>query len=239
MPEGASRYLIDPQLDPAALPEPVSRAMMGDIIGTRQARVEIRVRIDAASPIERIDLRCGARTLETLRPYGEADLGRRFRVIWEGAEYRGRGRTTTWDGSLHVEGNRIDAFTPINFWHLDKRLASDGDAGLSWESVTTGNFAGAELLLESADEGSIRIDTPHVKTEVALGELGLEDLVFPAGGLARQLRVFRLPTVNTVRSFEFTRVVDIAEEGDSPIYVRVTLENGHQAWSSPIYFFRG
>ena len=26
--------------------------------------------------------------------------------------------------------------------------------------------------------------------------------------------------------------------GDTPIYVRVTLENGHQAWSSPIYLFR-
>ena len=238
LPEGGSRYPVDPQLDPATPPEPVTSAMMGDIVDTGQRRVEVRVQVDAGSPIERIDLRCGARTLETLRPYGEVDLGRRVRVIWEGAEYRGRGRTTTWDGSLQVDGNAIESFGPINFWHLDKRLARDGDSGLEWESVTTGNFAGAELLLERAREGRLRIDTPHVKTDVVLGELGLEDMVFPAGGLARQLRVFRLPTVNATRSFEFTREVDIAEQGDTPIYVRVTLENGHQAWSSPIYFFR-
>ena len=31
--------------------------------------------------------------------------------------------------------------------------------------------------------------------------------------------------------------VEIAREGDTPIHVRVTLENGHQAWSSRIYVF--
>ena len=34
------------------------------------------------------------------------------------------------------------------------------------------------------------------------------------------------------------RDVEVAASGDSPVYVRVTLENGHQAWSSPIYLFR-
>ena len=35
----------------------------------------------------------------------EADLGRRIRVIWEGSEYRGRGRETVWDGHAELSDN--------------------------------------------------------------------------------------------------------------------------------------
>lgn len=58
------------------------------------------------------------------------------------------------------------------------------------------------------------------------------------GGLERRVRVFRLPERNVARSFSSEREVELDATGDSPIYVRVTLENGHQAWSSPIYLFR-
>jgi hypothetical protein len=235
---GAMRYAIDPQLDAAAAGEPVRRAMMGDIVAVSQPSARVRVRIEAPSPIERVDLRCGSRTLETIRPYADVDLGRRVRVVWEGAEYRGRGRMTTWDGTLRVSGNEIESFTPINFWHLDKKLERRGDDTLAWESVTTGNFAGADMLLGEAVSGRIDIDTPHAKASIAIGEIGLDDTVIEAGGLARRVRAFRLPDLNPSRSMDIERVVDVGVQGDSPIYVRVTLENGHQAWSSPIYLFR-
>ena len=59
-----------------------------------------------------------------------------------------------------------------------------------------------------------------------------------AGELALRVRVFRLPDVTPHRSFAFEREVDVTATGNSPFYVRVTLENGHQAWSSPIHLFR-
>ena len=238
LPEGSRRFAVDPKLDAAAAGEPVRSAMMGDIVAPGAGKVRIRVRIESPSPIERVDLRCGARTLETIRPYGADALGRRVRVVWEGAEYRGRGRMTTWDGTLRVSGNDIESFTPINFWHLDKKLERRGDDTLAWESVTTGNFAGADMLLRDAASGRIDIDTPHAKGSFAIAELGLEDTVIEAGGLARRVRLFRLPDRNPSRSMSIEREVDVAPSGDSPIYVRVTLENGHQAWSSPIYLFR-
>jgi hypothetical protein len=233
----ALRYDSDPTLDTAARGTPTRSAMMGDIVGVRGASARIAVRIEAGAPIERVDLRCGPRTLATLRPYARSDLGRRIRVIWEGAEYRGRGRLTTWDGELAVTGNRIEAFSPVNFWHLEKVLQRK-DAGLAWQSVTTGNYAGADILLADAAGGSLAVTTPHAQPTLAIGEIGFDDTVFDAGGLERRLRVFRLPDVNGARSFSFERVVEVAPGGDTPIYVRVTLENGHQAWSSPIYLFQ-
>jgi hypothetical protein len=233
----ARRYDEDPKLHPGAGAVPVGEATMGDIIAVKDPRVGVRIRIEAGAPIERIDLRLGARTVETIRPYGQADLGRRVRAVWEGAEYRGRGRMTTWDGRLRVDGNRIESFRPINFWHLEKSLSRTADGGLAWASVTTGNFAGADFLLSSAADGSLEIETPHVSTRLAVADIGLEDVVHPAGGLARGLRFFRLPDDNGVRSMDIAREVTVAPDGDTPLYVRVTLENGHQAWSSPIYLF--
>ena len=116
-------------------------------------------------------------------------------------------------------------------------LKKGGYGGVEWESVTTGNFAGAELMLMGSTSGSMEIVTPHVKTTVAVADIGFEDTSFDAGGLERGLRLFRLPDRNGARSFEFEREVEIGANGDSPIYVRVTLENGHQGWSSPIYLF--
>jgi hypothetical protein len=234
----AWRYAVDPKLDPATKPELVREARMGDIVGIEGGRPRLRVRVDAGSAVERVDLRCGPRTLEILRPFDVAQLGRRVRVVWEGAEYRGRGRMTTWDGSLTISGNAIETFAPINFWHLDKRLERSEPNTLAWESVTTGNFAGADILLSDATSGTLAIDTPHVKTSLPIDSIGLDDIVFEAGGLGRRVRVFRLPDVNPNRHFEFDREIDVAPSGDTPIYVRITLENGHQAWSSPIYLFR-
>jgi hypothetical protein len=44
-----------------------------------------------------------------------------------------------------------------------------------------------------------------------------------------------MPSQSAHRAFAFNMQVQPAPVGDSPIYVRVTLEDGHQAWSSPIY----
>ena len=232
----AQRFDGDPKLGACASSQ-VKEALMGDIVRTAASSVRVRVAAAASVPIERIDLRCGDRTIETFRPYAAKDLGRRIRVIWEGAEYRGRGRMSTWDGHLEISGNEIEAFTPINFWHLEKELRRSGASRLEWESVTTGNFAGADITLKSPDAGTLSIATPHVNTALALRDIGYEDNVFEAGGLWRRVRAFRLPERNPHLACTFERELPLAAEGDTPVYVRVTLENGHQAWSSPIYLF--
>ena len=218
----------------------VDQAMMGDILQSDDDTVSFEIEVSAGVPIERIEIRNRSAVLETWRPYAEEQLagqsGRRLRIIWEGSEYRGRGRQSVWDGSATLAGNAFTAVAPINLWNIDKPLQHEAPGRLSWQALTTGGFGGADVLLEHARTGTLRLDTALVKAELKLAEIGLEDVVLPTdGGIKRQMRVFRLPERNDTRSAKITRRIKRNAVGDDALMVCVTLEDGHLAWSSPIY----
>ena len=73
---------------------------------------------------------------------------------------------------------------------------------------------------------------------MSISDIGFEDIVFDAGKLGRKLRLFRLPDENPHLEMSLEQDIPLRDEGDNALYVRVTQEDGHQAWSSPIYIFR-
>ena len=161
--------------------------------------------------------------------------------MWSGAEYRGRGREVNWRGKATVKGNRIARVEAVNFLNPDKPLSLIKDAGtVEWNSVTTGNMAGFDLWLESERTGSLSIETNIVSAECDLAALDHNEMVFEAGGLGRQIRVYRLPETKRVTAMHLTHDVTGTDqaEGDVPVFIRVTQEDGHQAWSSPIYLIK-
>ncbi|HAT35792.1 MAG TPA: DUF3604 domain-containing protein [Rhodospirillaceae bacterium] len=231
-------YHDDPNLGPAEGVAAKS-AMMGDIVHLPDGGAELSVDIVAAAPIERVDIFNGLDHVETIRPYTEDDLGNRIRVIWEGAEYRGRFRQVIWDGEAQLSGNKIVDAAPINFLNRDKTLDRVGDTGLKWRSLTTGNFSGFDLWVDEPQAGSLSLKTPLIECDVSLGDIGMEDQVFDQSGvLPRYLKLFRLPPENSHRTIKFTQALDLKEKGDNGIYIRLTQEDGTCAWTSPIYIYR-
>ena len=234
----AMLYADDPNLG-AAQHTRGREAMMGDIVQSTDAAVEFTIEAQASAPIERLEIRNGLEVLETWRPYDEAALGRRIRVIWEGSEYRGRGRQTIWDGGCTLDGNSFERFAPINMWNLDRKIEQTGPGALSWTALTTGGFGGFDAWLTDPRAGTLRIDTPLVKCEITVADIGREDMVFDAGGIRRRIRVFRLPDENPYREVKLSRRIALRPAGDNALYVCLTQEDGHLIWSSPIYVFRG
>ncbi|MEM9192901.1 MAG: DUF3604 domain-containing protein [Myxococcota bacterium] len=233
------RYRRDPNLDRDAVGELVELAQMGDICCSDLQTVSVRVNVHAASPLERIEIRNGCELVETIRPYAPSDLGTRIRVLWEGSEYRGRGRETIWDGFAELDGNnRFLSALPVNRYNLDKRFETVGERRVEWTSITTGGHAGFEATLASND-GTLRIRTAPVEAEVRLSDIDYDDRVFDAGGLGRRMRIFRLPDENPHRQISLERSVALRPTGDNPLYVRFVQEDGHVGWSSPIYVFQG
>ena len=52
------------------------------------------------------------------------------------------------------------------------------------------------------------------------------------------MKLCRLPDSNPYLSFSFTRRIGLKDTGDNAIYIRVELEDGTRAWTSPVYLFR-
>ena len=225
----------DPLLGPAT-EFPVQRVMMGSIIRPGGVPMRIDAEVIGTAPVERVDVMHGTRVAQTFRPYGASDLGRRVRVLWQGAEYRGRGRETLWEGKLAVTGNRIARFAPVNFLNPE-RVVRETAAGtaLALSSVTTGNLAGIDLWLEEAHQGTLSIETNIVSGSVGLSTLAANTVAFDGGGLGRQLSIYRLPECGFSHHVKLDHVVSFAGGADLPVYLRVTQADGHQAWSSPIY----
>lgn len=231
-------YHDDPKLGPAE-GHSATEALMGDIVHLPDGTFNLDVSVASNSPIERIDIFNGRELVETLRPYSEADLGARVRVLWEGAEYRGRFREVIWDGSARFNGNGIVEARPVNFLNRDKKLEQDGTDGLTWKALTTGNFGGFDVTLNDAKAGVLELKTPLVSFELPVADIGMEDRVYDASGqLPRFVKVFRLPEDNPHRSFRFNRDVPLHANGDNAIYIRVTQEDGTRAWTSPVYVYR-
>ncbi len=227
-------YSRDPRhMDVTA--QDVTEAIMGDLVETGAAQVTLSVRL-CATPIERVDVLDGPDLIHTARTYTIADLGNRVRVYWQGAEYRGRGRNTTWHGTIRTPGATITGLQRINHINLDKPITQTGPDHVTFQAVTSGNFGGVDLNLDSASQ--IEVETNLTSGSATVEDLGLDDHILDAGGLDRRITIRRLPDQLDQGELSFELPINVAEGRDTPIWVRVTTLDGHQAWSSPIYLWR-
>lgn len=221
----------------AVLPGEDRPAAMGDILPSTARTVKFPIEALCSAPVERIELFNGTKRVCTFKPYTENDLGRRIRVLWEGAEYRGRGRETRWDGTAVIDGNRVERIRKINFWNPEKSITLEKGNRISWQSLTTGGFSGFDMLLQQPSMGRIRIDTQLLQFEIEVQSIGLEDTVIEAGGLGRRMRIFRLPDELRETAISVEQTITLYQDQDNPLYAKVVQEDGHAAWSSPIYLF--
>ena len=234
---GGTLFDRDPNVYPDAETRRVDSVMMGDIVQTADREAVLSLHVVSQTPIERIEVRNGKEVVRTLRPYTERDLGNRLRVLWSGAEYRGRGRDSAWSGEARFSRARIDRLAKINVWNHERRLETEGDDKVVFEAITTGNYGGFDVWLDG-DAGAVEIETNRGTLAAALSEIGLEDSVLEAGGLERRVKAFRLPETLSVREMEETVTIPLSDSGDNPLWISVYTEDGFQAWSSPVFVFR-
>ncbi len=223
------RLLMDLELGNAG-----QQVAIGDVLALNDDEVTLKLELLTPSAIESVDIFDGKTIIDRWRPPCVSD-SRRIKILWEGAEYRGRGRETVWDGGLAISGNAIKSATPINFWNPDRPLLCPDPRHIRWQSITTGGLAGCEILLKHATSGRITLTTPLIREEISVADIIAEETVFTAGGLGRQVRVFRIPEENRQTALTLTRQIRLPTPGDHPIYARIRLVDGHLAWSSPVY----
>ncbi|MFT5446304.1 MAG: hypothetical protein ACI9DC_001470 [Gammaproteobacteria bacterium] len=234
----ATLFDRDPKAFTDATSQPAREVMMGDIVQTDEEKLTLQLEVIAQSPIERIEIRNGKQVLQTLRPYSTDDLGDRIRVLWSGAEYRGRGRTTSWKGRARFRGRAIERMQKINIWNHERMVDLQGSDTVQFDTITTGNFGGFDAWLDKGRGGQLEIVSNHGALSVDVDAVGIDDVVLEAGGLERRIKAFRLPNDNPHQQMNESVEVALSPSGDNPIWVAVYTEDGFQAWSSPIFAYR-
>jgi len=231
----ADLYNDDPHMG-GKVTASVQEAMMGDIVWCSDDTVDFEIDVSAGAPIERIEIRNRTQVIETWRPYAQEELGSRIRIIWEGSEYRGRGRQTVWDGEATFIDNEVTSFESINMWNLDKQIQQIDKNKLTWKALTTGGFGGADITLKNKSSGQLHLKTPLFDRTIDIKDIGLQDLVLPTGGgIKRQARVFRLPDENQTYQAKIKRRIQRNRTQEDALFVCITLEDGPFIWSSPTY----
>ena len=237
-PTGGNLFERDPHAFEGEAPQPVGEIMMGDIAQTDDKAVTLSLEVVTQSPIERIEVRNGTQVFRTLRPHSAEAPGSRIRVLWSGAEYRGRGRETNWKGRARFQHASILRMEPINAWNKERLLEQRGRDTVVFDAITTGNFGGFDAWLEETPDSMFHLTSNLGALDHPLSEIGLEDWIMEAGGLERRIRVFRLPDELSCREFSTELEVPLSAKGDNPIWVSVFTEDGFQAWSSPMFLYR-
>ncbi len=157
--------------------------------------------------------------------------------MWQGAEYRGRGRETMWQGKLTLAGNRFTRFAPVNFLNPGTQGARNRArhrAGLDF-----GDDRQSRGHRHLARRGAAR--HAHARNQRRLRRGRSRDArrrhgchstaAASAGGSASTV----CPSTTGAGVVAVEHVVTFSGGADLPVYVRVTQSDGHQAWSSPIY----
>jgi hypothetical protein len=207
--------------------------------GRATGPVRVTGRVAGTGPLERVDVLRGLDLVRSVSPYTAASYegSARYRIAWAGSRVRGRDRLTRWDGSLELSAGRIVEAEAFAMENPEKGITHRADTRIAWISNTTGDDDGVDVTLDAPPGAVLRLRTPVIDLDVALADLadGATRL-FPAGGV--DLRVFarRLPARDLTREL----IVDVTDAPPPPgvcaaCWLRVTQEDGAQAWTSPVY----
>ncbi|MFK7793057.1 MAG: DUF3604 domain-containing protein [Devosiaceae bacterium] len=236
--EPAHIFHRNPDFAPDAF-EATSTAIMGDIVRTQDGEARFDMKVLAPSPVERVELYDGVKLLETIRPFTSDHLGQRLRIICKGQETRGRGRLVKWVGTARLRGATISKIAAINYYNPDKQPKRVDPQHIEWTTVTTGGFSAIDVWLSHEEQSAdIDIETNLGTLSLALADIGLEPTVLACGGIDKTLSVQRLPDQLSQSELNLTRTIALDLQTERAIFARVSLEDGHVAWSSPIYVAR-
>jgi hypothetical protein len=167
-----------------------------------------------------------------------------IRISWGGARHRDRYRWATWKGSVQVSGASILSVEPWAQTHPEQRIAITKD-GVSWETTTYGADIGIVLSIDDLSASHFDIQTTVVEgclrqsltvsgrelIETAHSEARLE-------GLDLHVRVERIADPDRLPATLVGSFPVGVPEGDSALYMRARQWDGHQIWTSPLFFTR-
>ena len=149
---------------------------------------------------------------------------------------------TDWKGSLSVAGGgRIVGATGWGFDQPEDGLSGWDGREVRWRSETAGDWDGIVVELEGAETVRLTLTSGPATFTFSPDDLKGGPLVVDAGGVGQRVEVERDPGPDQPRAVSFSYETGPFRAGTVPeaYVVRVTQQDGHVAWSSPVFLKGG
>ena len=92
------------------------------------------------------------------------------------------------------------------------------------------SFSGSDKLLIETNQGNITLHANKIDKEAGVTQ--------ECGGMDIRLNVQQLPKTLSEKCLSVSRDLELARGMERRLFVRVTQEDGHQAWTSPFYILK-
>jgi hypothetical protein len=164
------------------------------------------------------------------------------RVSWGGARHRDRYRWASWTGSVEVGGAELLGAEPWAFLHPEQELAVEGSR-LRWSTQTFGGDVGATLRLGPGDaklaiEARVVEDDRVERFTVDRADLDAGPVRRELGGAGLHVTVERVAAPADLPLVLTGELALDPPPGDSAVYLHARQSDGHETWTSPLFFHR-
>ena len=184
----------------------------------------------------------GRQLRHVTKEVGDPDVGAvgrdRVRVV----ELVGRAGDDRWEGKIRVHGASVESVEPWAQLHPEQRIIATAD-GARWETISYGADMGVVLRIDDLAAAEFEIDARIRESDErrrlrisggGLLETHRHDI--PLGGLDLHLCVERIADPTTLPRTVTGRLAAELPTGESVLYVRARQWDGHQLWTSPLFF---
>lgn len=204
---------------------------IGDIVKVKDKPV-LKVDCLGTSAIDRIEIWNKDKKIHTHLPTLEDN---KIKIVYSGSKVKGRDRGIVWEGEVLLEDNFFQGeIEKINFFSLNNYATIDSNI-LKWKGETTSGVQALMFVLKN-DQGELIIKINNKNFRLPIKDISQNPKVFNMGGLDAKLEVYRVSKDKKSKSISFEYKLNKLNEGSNPIFVKVIQQDGHMAWSSPIYF---
>ncbi|WP_327139553.1 hypothetical protein [Nocardia sp. NBC_01327] len=162
------------------------------------------------------------------------------RIRWGGARHRDRYRWASWTGRITVDGAEIVAADPWATMHQEQAVTLK-DGRIDWASATFGNDTGVVLRLDRIEgvrihlEATIAEEARTEQFEVPVADLSEGPVRHDMGGAGLHVTVERISGSALPSTLTGELPVRLGG-GDSALYLHARQADGHEVWTSPLFF---
>jgi hypothetical protein len=165
------------------------------------------------------------------------------RIRFGGARHRDRYRWASWHGAATVRGARLLGAEPWAFLHPEQTVTVDAER-VAWDAQSFGGDLGVILRIGPGEGAEIEVEASVVedgRTErltVTRPEMAAGPVRRELGGAGLHLTVEPVAPADAL-PLTLTGELEIdPPRGDSAVYLHARQADGHQVWTSPLFFTR-